>query len=191
MINQTLLDWYGKKQAAVEKATFGPEFVAARTATDQIVHVRTSLPYLGVHVHGKTIMLGDNKSVVTNATMPHSKLNKQHQALCYRRVREAIASGMMGCYHIPGENNPADILSKHWGFVAVWPLLKPLLFWKGETKVIPTKVKELFFSSIQARGESYNPHMKIRGNGSSVSYLVNATHVTEDIWELEFPAGTL
>ena len=74
MINQTPLDWYCKKQATVETATFGSEFVAARTATDQIVDIRTSLRYLGVPVHGKTIMLGDNESVVTNATMPHSKL---------------------------------------------------------------------------------------------------------------------
>ena len=37
----------------------------------------------------------------------------------------------------------------------------------------------------------YDPYMKRRGNGSSISYLVNATHVTEDIWMLEFPAGTL
>ena len=139
MINQTPLDWYCKKQATVETATFGSEFVAARTATDQIVDIRTSLRYLGVPVHGKTIMLGDNESVVTNATMPHSKLNKRHQALCYHRVREAIASGMMGFYHIPGKNNPADILSKHWGFATVWPLLKPLLFWKGETKTSRTR----------------------------------------------------
>ena len=28
---------------------------------------------------------------------------------------------------------PADILSKHWEFATVWPMLKPILFWRGET----------------------------------------------------------
>ena len=35
--------------------------------------------------------------------------------------------GIVGFYHIPGTQNPADILSKHWGFQQVWPMLKPLL----------------------------------------------------------------
>jgi hypothetical protein len=35
--------------------------------------------------------------------------------------------------HIPGENNPADILSKHWGYSSVWHMLKALLFISGET----------------------------------------------------------
>jgi hypothetical protein len=34
---------------------------------------------------------------------------------------------------IPGELNPADILSKHWGYAQVWNLLRTLLFWKGDT----------------------------------------------------------
>jgi hypothetical protein len=36
-LNQTLMDWYSKKQATVETATFGSEFIAARTTIDQIV----------------------------------------------------------------------------------------------------------------------------------------------------------
>ena len=32
--NQTPTDWYSKKQAAVETATYGSEFVAAKTATE-------------------------------------------------------------------------------------------------------------------------------------------------------------
>ena len=32
--NQTLVDWYSKRQACVQTATFGSEFVAARIAVD-------------------------------------------------------------------------------------------------------------------------------------------------------------
>jgi len=32
--------------------------------------------------------------------------------------------------------NPADILSKHWGYQQIWPVLKPILFWQGDTMTI-------------------------------------------------------
>jgi hypothetical protein len=69
--------------------------------------------------------------VVTNATIPHSQLNKRHHALAYHRVREAIASNMINFNHISGDSNPADILSKIWGFQQVASQLRELLFWKG------------------------------------------------------------
>jgi hypothetical protein len=37
---------------------------------------------------------------------------------------------------IPGDINPADILSKHWGYSQIWPQLKTVLFWKGDTAEI-------------------------------------------------------
>jgi len=53
--------------------------------------------------------------------------------LSYHRVREAIASKIAAFIYIPGEINPADILSKHWGYSQIWSVLKPILFWEGDT----------------------------------------------------------
>ena len=131
--NQMPIDWYSKKQATVETATYGAEFVAARVAKEQITAHRLDLRYLGVPVQGAARMFGDNESVVKSGSIPHSRLNKRHQALSYHAVREAIASGMLSFNHIPGPINPADILSKHWGYQQVWPTLKPIMFWKGDT----------------------------------------------------------
>ena len=39
-VNKTPVDWYSKKQATVETATYGSEFVAAQTATEQIMDCR-------------------------------------------------------------------------------------------------------------------------------------------------------
>jgi hypothetical protein len=47
--------------------------------------------------------------------------------------REAIASGMVGFYHIKGAINPANVLSKHWGYALVWEQLRTTLFCKGDT----------------------------------------------------------
>jgi hypothetical protein len=133
LCNQTIIDWYSKRQATVERATFGSEFTAARIAVDQILDLRTTLRYLGVPVVEKSYMFGDNQSVVTSSTIPHSSLNKRHNALAYHRVREMIAAGILGYYWIDGKNNPADIVSKHWGYQQIWSLLRPLLFYSGNT----------------------------------------------------------
>ena len=37
-LNKTPIDWYRKLQSTVETATFGSEYVAARTCTEQIMH---------------------------------------------------------------------------------------------------------------------------------------------------------
>ena len=131
--NQTPFDWYTKKQATVETATYGSEFVAAKTATQQIIGIRTTLRYLGVPVKGETRLFGDNGSVVTSASTPHSPLKKRHHALSYHYTREAIAARVLDFQHLPGELNPADILSKHWGYSQVWPILRSVLFWAGDT----------------------------------------------------------
>ena len=55
-------------------------------------------------------MFGDNESVVKSSTLPQSALNKQHNALSFHRVREAIAAGMLNFSHIKGKTNAADIL---------------------------------------------------------------------------------
>ena len=74
--NQTLFDWYTKKQSTVETATYGSEMVAARTAVEQIIEHRTTLRYLGVPLITPSYLFGDNDSVVNSTNMPHAKLNK-------------------------------------------------------------------------------------------------------------------
>ena len=106
--------------------------MAARVATDQIIDLRYTLMYLGVPVRSKSYMFGDNKSVVDSASIPNSTLSKKSTLTSYHRVREAIAAGYLQFNHKDGKSNPADILSKHWEFANIWPLLKPLLFWKGD-----------------------------------------------------------
>ena len=133
LINKMPLDWYSKKQATVETATYGSEFVAACTCVEQIIDLRNTLRYLGVPVRDKSYMFGDNESVVNSSMQVRAKLHKRHTMLSFHRVREAIASGMLVFYHVPGEINPADILSKHWGYSQIWSQLKCLLFWSGDT----------------------------------------------------------
>ncbi len=133
LLNQTPIDWYSKKQATIETATYGSEFVAGRTCVEQAIDLRQTLRYLGVPIHEKAYMFGDNKSMIDSSLQPHAKLHKRHLILSFHRVREAIASGIIQPYHLPGDCNPADLLSKHWSYSKVWRLLKSVLFWQGDT----------------------------------------------------------
>jgi hypothetical protein len=92
LFNKTPIEWYSKKQATVETATHGSEFIAARTCVDQIIDLRTYLCYLGVPIREYSYVFGDNKTVVDGATIPHAKLHKCHNAMSFHRVREAMAS---------------------------------------------------------------------------------------------------
>jgi hypothetical protein len=133
-VNQTPIDWYSKKQATVETATYGSEFVSARTCVEQVIDLRNTLRYLGVPVTDQSFMFGDNESVVNSSSIPHAKLNKRHTMLSFHKVREAIASRMIRFHHIRGETNPADILSKHWAHASIWTMLQAILFYPGNTK---------------------------------------------------------
>ena len=68
LVNATPFHWHTKRQATVETATFGSEFVTTRIATDQIIYLSYTLMYLGVPIRSKIYMFGDNKSVVDSAS---------------------------------------------------------------------------------------------------------------------------
>ena len=74
--NNTPTDWHLKRQTTVETATYGSEFVAAKTATEQIMDLRNTLRYLGVPIMTKPYMFGDNKSAVMSSTIRPSYSTK-------------------------------------------------------------------------------------------------------------------
>ena len=64
-------------------ATYGSDFVAARTEVEQIKANKLGLQYLGVPVSQKSFFLEDNKSVVDSSSIPYAKLHKRHTALFF------------------------------------------------------------------------------------------------------------
>ena len=62
--------------------------------------------------------------------------------ICPRRAREAIVAKILNFIHILGENNTTDILSKHCGYLQMWPHVQPLLFWMGAPTVANDGGKE-------------------------------------------------
>ena len=60
----------------VETATYGSEFVAARTCMEQIIDLRTTLRYLGVSILGSSQMFGDNEAVINSSMRFEARLHK-------------------------------------------------------------------------------------------------------------------
>jgi len=111
-MNQAPIIWYSKRQNTVEASSFGSEYIALRICTEMIDALRYKLRCFGVPVQGSLDILCDNQSVVTNLSVPTSVLNKRHNAICYHRVREAQAAGMVRVGWIEGEKNVADLFTK-------------------------------------------------------------------------------
>ena len=111
-LNKTPVKWYSKRQNTVETSTYGSEVVAGRIAVDLVVELRYKLRMLGVPVVGPSKLFGDNQSMVTTVSLPHSILKKKSNACSYHRCREAVASRIVDIIHCKTDFNLADMGTK-------------------------------------------------------------------------------
>jgi hypothetical protein len=86
--------------------------VALRTAVELIIGLRYKLRMFRIPVDGLANVYCDNQSVVYNATIPESTLVKKHNAICYHRVCEAEAAGIIRVAKEDSKTNLADGLTK-------------------------------------------------------------------------------
>ena len=100
---------------------------------------------------------------------PIDAYSKRHHLVSYHRVKEAIALKYLSFHWKDDISNPADILSKHWEFATVWPMLKPILFWRGETA---TQLKGS--DRIPSTTPGAEPPIDARDSGSARSH---STHL--------------
>ena len=132
-------------------------------------HVQTT-HYVDATLHHD---LGTGKAVTAvlhflNLT-PIDAYSKRHHLVSYHRVKEAIAAKYISFHWEDGKSNPADILSKHWEFATMWPMLKPILFWRGETA---TQLKGS--DRIPSTTPGVEPPRDARDSGSARSH---STHL--------------
>jgi hypothetical protein len=104
--------WFSKRQNTVEFLSFGLEFIALRIAVEIIEAVRYKLRMFGVSIINATSTYCDNKSVVTNSSIPTSVLNNKYNSICHHRVREVQSAGTVEVNWAEGEYNKADLGTK-------------------------------------------------------------------------------
>ena len=138
-------------------------------------HVQTT-HYVDASLHHD---LGTGKAVTAvlhflNQT-PIDAYSKRHHLVSYHRVKEAIAAKYISFHWKDGKSNPADILSKHWEFATVWPMLKPILFWRGETA---TQLKGS--DRIPSTTPGAEPPRDARDSGSARSHSMHLETSSSD-----------
>ncbi len=111
-LNCAPITWFSKAQNTVEASTFGSEFIAMRIMVEMLESIRYKLRMFGIAIDGAANVFCDNKSVITNSTVPTSTLKKKHNSIAYHRVREAVAAGVLQIAKVHTTENLADLLTK-------------------------------------------------------------------------------
>ena len=83
-----------------------------KTAVEEVMSVRYMSRCLGVKVTRPTPILGDNRSVIMNASIPSSLLKKKHVAISYHMIREATAAGICHPLKTNRKWNFSDLCTK-------------------------------------------------------------------------------
>ena len=110
--NMAPITWYSKKQTSIETSTFGSEFVALKTAAEMIISLRYKLRMFGVPLEGPANVMCDNESVYNSVSRVDSRLKKKSNSICYHKVRECVAAGILVVHKESTDTNHADILTK-------------------------------------------------------------------------------
>ena len=111
-VNRAPILWYSKRQNTVETSTFGSEFIAMKTAVEQVESLRYKLRMFGIPLEGPTNMFCDNEAVFKNGSIPDSTLKKKHTSICYHRCREAVASRTVRVAKEGTLTNLSDLFTK-------------------------------------------------------------------------------
>ena len=130
-VNRAPILWYNKRQNTVETSTFGSEFIAMKTAVEQVESLWYKLRMFGVPLEGPTNMFCDNEAVFKNVSILDSTLKKKHTSICYHRCREAVASRTVRVAKEGTLTNLSDLFTKHCHKRAVrqfWIVLRIKLF---------------------------------------------------------------
>ena len=114
--------WYNKFYEMLHQMGFKPSTTAPGTwmkySKDGTHH-----KYIAVYVDDLAIYMEDPKP------------------FCDKLREIAPFNYHFGCGHTRDEDNTTNTLSQHLNYASMWQILKPLLFWKGETDDLNAKTK--------------------------------------------------
>jgi hypothetical protein len=105
--------WSSKLQRLTAQSSCESEFYALVAASKQTMALRHLLQELGVYdlIEGGTVVATDNEAAITCSIQPTS-LKNRHFSLNVEYTRDLVQHEHIRVWHIPGEENPADLYTK-------------------------------------------------------------------------------
>ena len=76
-------------QTSVETSFYGGDFIAMKTAVEQVRGLRFKLWMMCIPIEGPTFMFGGNTSVLVNSSMPDFVLINKTDYIAYHYVRKS------------------------------------------------------------------------------------------------------
>ena len=92
------------------------KYMALSDCSRQVVWIRQLLKELDLPLKSTPISV-DNQSAIFTATNPITEHRSKHIDIRYHYIREVIDRKEVEIFHIPGEDNPADMFTKNLGHV--------------------------------------------------------------------------
>ena len=111
-LNNAPIYWSSKKQTGIETSSFGSEFMAMKSCCEYLRGLRFKLRSFGIPVELPCFIFGDNKSVLSNTSIPDSVLQKKSLSIAYHFVREGAAANEWLTSYVNTDDNCANMLSK-------------------------------------------------------------------------------
>jgi hypothetical protein len=118
--------WSSRLQSIVALSTTEAEFVAAASASQEVVWMRALLGELGFPISGPSLLLLDNQSAIQVGKNPEHHGRMKHLDLRFYWLRNVVVAGQIVLRYVPTANMAADLLTKGLARIkvaAAWPQL--------------------------------------------------------------------
>jgi hypothetical protein len=111
-VGGTLVTWMSKRQGAIATSTYTAEMAAMKTAAEEAINIRYMLRSLGVPIHERTALWGDNMGSLISTDNPGSQCTKKHSQVAFHYVRECNAAGIIEIFKVETAHNLSDPFTK-------------------------------------------------------------------------------
>lgn len=106
------ITWSSERQKMVTLSTTEAEYVAATSATKEVIWLRRLLKDFGCGCVGASDLYVDNQSAIKLAKNPEYHKRTKHIDIRFHFIREKVASQEINLEYVPSELQLADILTK-------------------------------------------------------------------------------
>ena len=97
------------RQCCIATSTYCAEFIVMRQAVEEAMCLHYMLRCLGIPDTNPTNLYGNNFGSIQSASIPDSEMKKEHVAILYHFVQEAIAAKIVNTIWVPTHANFADV----------------------------------------------------------------------------------